>query len=462
MSVKNNSKIQSFYGDFIKEAWVSQWLPVVRDGVFLSAFFIFLKATNVEIGFANSIPVFMALLAPVFSYYIGQFPDQKKITVHTALVQRILWMVICLAPVIAYFLGNRAGMTFFLILFAVYSALMVIIGLSWPAWMAEIIPEKERGFYFSRRNRYASLIVLAGGFIFAQFMDTWKKDYPYTAFSFLFLFSGCLAVLGMSYLKKLPPPDASRGKKTGPLFVEVLGSIKNSLKDKNFMNLVCFNAVWSFGMLYSGAFGNVYLIRELKLNYTEMVLYNAIATVCGMTTMTFWGRLLDRYGNKPVLIVCELILSTTPLMWAVLSIRNYYYVLPLIWFVAGICWAGLSLAQFNIILKLAPKKQRLAYLSFNTFVVTIATCFAPVLGGYTLDLIGKKEYIVFIFTLGAFQILFVAGAIMRFLPVVFLFKLKEPRVGKVSEVAKIVGTKIHQGFFEGFIELVEMFKMKIK
>ncbi len=460
MPDESKAKIQSFYGDFIKEAWVSQWLLVVRDGVFLSAFFILLKATNVEIGFANSIPVFMALLAPVFSYYIGQFPDQKKITVITALIQRGLWMFVCIVPMVAFYLGNRSGMTLFLIIFSVYSALMVIIGLSWPGWMAEIIPEKERGFYFSRRNRYASLIVLIGGLIFAQFMDVWKKDHPYAAFSVLFLFSGFLAVLGAAYLKKLPPPKINKKTATGPILAEVTGKIKKTLKDKNFMNLVWFNAIWSFGMLYSGAFGNVYLIRELKLNYTEMVLYNAIATVCGMTTMTFWGRLIDRHGNKPVLIVCELILSSTPFMWAVLSVRNYYYVLPIIWFVAGVCWAGLSLAQFNIILKLSPKAQRLAYLSFNTFVVTIATCFAPILGGYTLDLIGKKELVFFIFTLGAFQILFVAGAIMRFIPVIFLFRLKEPRVGKLSEVAKIVGTKLPQGFFEGFVELLEVFKMK--
>ena len=451
---------KSFYSDFIKEAWVSNWLALAKDGVFLPAFFVLLNASNVDIGFANSIPIFMSMLAPVFYYYISLAKDQKGLTVNISLIQRILWLSLGLLPVLAFLAGNKLSMSMFLILFSIFSALGVVLALSWTSWMADIIPDKERGFYFGRRNTYTALVALFGGFLFAQFMDVWQKAHPYIAFSSLFVFSGFMAVLAISFLKRLPPTSFKRSRASGSIFSEITGKMQKVYKDKNFMHLVVFNAVWAFGLTYSGAFGNIFLIRELKLSYTTIVLFAAISTVCNILTSSFWGRLIDRYGNKPVIIVCSLMLSITPFLWAMLNMSNYNVILPIIWFIAGICWAGLTLGQFNIILKLAPKANRMAYLSFNTFVVTISTCFAPILGGYTLDFIGKSSFNVGIFAIGAFQVLFFVGAVMRIIPIVFLIKLKEPKEGTVREVAIVVSTKLPEGMYQGVMELGETFGIK--
>ena len=65
----------------------------------------------------------------------------------------------------------------------------------------------------------------------------------------------------------------------------------------------------------AGQFFTVYQLQYLGLNYTSFQLLNAVASLGSLASMPLWGYLADKYGNKPILIICCGLVLVPPLLW---------------------------------------------------------------------------------------------------------------------------------------------------
>ena len=223
--------------------------------------------------------------------------------------------------------------------------------------------------------------------------------------------------------------------------------ILSVIKDKNFMRFVKFDAVWNFGQLMINIFMSVFMIKVLKLKYTEMALFLTPYFIANLLFTFFWGRIIDKHGCKPVLYICAMAIGITPLIW-IFTIYSKWLLIPM-YFFAGIFWAGLNLAFFNIKLKLAPAKERASYLSFDTIVTSVVSVIAPAVGGIILDVLENVRLDIGFMELNSYQILFFIGFFSRVLPVFLLNGVKEPKVKRTEKVFGIVMSTIGIGFMEG-------------
>src|SRR3989338_532485 len=136
---------------------------------FFSAFAVFLKATNIQLGLLGSLPQTLGSLSQFFSNrLIKLFNSRKRFVCIGALLEGLMYIPIALV----FFLGKFQ--VYYLILFiCIYWILGMILSPAWSSWMGDLVNEKERGVYFGRRNRiagFASFVsLLIGGYILHNF-----------------------------------------------------------------------------------------------------------------------------------------------------------------------------------------------------------------------------------------------------------------------------------------------------
>ena len=426
---------------------VIQFIVNVQGGVFLTGYLLILGANNTQIGLISSIPVLMNAIAPFASYLVEQSESRKKIALRLILPVRFIWIIVALIPLLVYSNGITYPILFFIIVFTLISIINVPASIAWTSWMGEIIPEKERGYYFGRRSIVAGLISMMVSLTLGFYLD--KVSNKHLGFSFVYFFGVAAGFASYYMLTRLPDiKNLTRNKEEFSINL-VWKKVQKVFADKNFMNLVWFNVAWAFSLSFMGVYLNVFMIKELKMSYTLITAFGTISTMANLALTPFWGRLADKYGNKPLMIITGNLLGFMPFLWAITMPTNYFVTIPILYVIAGICWSGFNIAAFNIVLKLAPKQDRSFFLSVNMLLPSITAFIAPVFSGFLIDAIGSYRINFGFYYFGAFQLIFLLGLFMRSLPIKLLKRVEEPQEENVKKVMHSVRAGIAGGFVEG-------------
>jgi MFS family permease len=97
----------------------------------------------------------------------------------------------------------------------------------------------------------------------------------------------------------------------------------------------------------------------------------------------FWGRVVDRYGSRPVLIACTVVLAPVPLIWIwMTSAAAVYAAVAPLNLLVGFVFGGTSVAVNTLIYKLTPSAGRSVQLAIYATLVVLGAAPMPALGGY--------------------------------------------------------------------------------
>jgi MFS family permease len=139
------------------------------------------------------------------------------------------------------------------------------------------------------------------------------------------------------------------------------------------------------------------------------------------------GAMADRLGNRPVMIVSQLLVAAGLLFYAAATPEHWA------WFagawVLWIAYAGMNVCLPNLLLKLSPERSNTPYIA--TFYAVTGLCYAAntIVGGWLVD-----QYRTWQFSLGGnrwllfFPCLFIFGWAARSLGALVLLLVVEPPV----------------------------------
>ncbi len=427
------------------------WLVTFQGGLFLTGYLLHLGANNTQIGFISTIPVLASIIAPFASNLIERAVSRKNITLKLIMPIRLLWVIPVLIPFLIVYNGLSHPVVLFVALFIVISVISVPASIAWTNWMSDIIPEKERGFYFGRRSIVAGLIAMIAGILMGRLLD--KVPDKNIGFTSIFAIGAAAGFISYYLLTRLPDAKNTSSSTDSFSFDLIWRKTQKVFSEKNFMNLVWFNVSWAFALSFMGIYLNIFMLKELKMSYTLITAFGMISTASNLTLTPFWGKMADKYGNKPIMLICGNIVGITPFLWLITTPTNYFIVIPVLYVLAGVAWSGFNIGAFNIVLKLAPKEDRAYFLSVNMLLPSVTAFVGPVLAGVLIDSIGTANinfgrYFGY-FTFGAFQLIFMLGGLMRSFPMKLLKKVIEPQEEHVEKVIRSVRANIAGGFVEG-------------
>jgi MFS family permease len=463
----------------VTEGLTTEAMTTLTTGAFLVAMALLLGASNLQIGILAALPTFTNIFQLLSIWLVRRYNNRRAISVVCALTARIPLIGV---GILSFFASGSIQLLIFFIFF--YNVFASIAGLSWNAWMKDLVPGNQLGTYFSRRSSFMQTLNVILSLCLAFLIDYIKDNYPayeLNTYSVMFMVAGTIGVIGAFILSKVPEPQSFLAREN------IFQLFKRPLKDHNFRRLLVFNSAWVFALNIAIPFFTVYMLKNLGLSMTYVIGLTVVSQLCSIFTIRMWGRFSDRYSNKTILAIAAPVYILCIIAWCFVGMYSRFTtniaLLVFIHIFTGIATAGINLSLTNIGLKLAPNEHAIVYLSTKNIITAIFSSVAPLIGGILADYFANRSLtinaayagpevnkVLHLVSLHDMNFLFLIGAGLAFISLEFLIRVKE--VGEVEKdvVVRIMRSSIKHNLKESFLignliswhdQLWGLFKKKI-
>ena len=364
-------------------------MVTLQGGVFLTAFALALGASNYEIGLLTTIVFASQFMQIAGLGLLKWWPKRRAWVVLLCGLSRLLWIFIILIPL----LFPRRGVTFLLQWLLVAALVGAMAGPAWNSLMRDIVPENQRGRVFARRLTWGTGLALACTLLGGVAIDWWKAtspdwaQYGYSALFAVGLLFGLASLLAVARL-----PETAMAKQHDE---SVGNQLLTPIRDPNFRNLLWFIAIWSFAVNMAAPFFAVYMLKRIGLSVFLVTVFMVLGQLSNIVFLNIWGRLADRFSNKPVLGLSGFLFLLAVLAWSFTTLPERYVltipVLAAIHILSGMSVAGVSIASGNIALKLSPEGNAHGYMTVFGLAASATGAFAPIVGGALADFFAQRQ-----------------------------------------------------------------------
>ncbi|MBN1685636.1 MAG: MFS transporter [Spirochaetales bacterium] len=367
-------------------------------------------ATSSHVGVMTAITNLTGMLALVpGAMIVGRIADRKRIVVSTGGgIGRLLLLGLILLPL--FTVSRTTG----IVVIVTISALRAFMGnFANPAWtslVADLVPRRLRGLYFSRRSiaiAPAALIAApVGGYLIRHLSGA--DGSGFLGYQVVFSLALVLGMIGTLSFARIPEPGGADSRAPRVRIRDFSSLLRTT---PGYAGFLVSTFVWHFSVQTGGPFFDVYLVKGLGGTSTIVGLNLAVSTLASIGGLLVFGPLSSKRGNIRVQRLTGFLIPVLPALW--LAISRPLQVLP-ISFAGGFLWAGFNLAHFNLLLEISPPSQRAAAAALFQITVFAAAVLGPLFGGMLIDAIG-------------FRFVFIASAVGRLAGIVVFAALIRPR-----------------------------------
>lgn len=418
----------------------------VTSGVLLTNFLLQLGASPVEIGMLSSIPMLMNFMQPLGAYFAERSTSRHYYCLGIFAPSRLLWLFLILGiGWIAWSDANPHQLVTWTLGIVFISNILSALGCAcWFSWMAALVPHRLRGRYFGFRNSAASLTTLVSVPVAGFAISIWPRGTieGYGLVLLLAIAAGIVS-LGCQYFMVDENPQQPQNffaSRTQPIESKSNKSEQTAifgfLKDTNFLKFLVYFGLWTFAVNLIVPFYNLYLLQDLGLNLNWVSLYTSIHSGANLVMLVVWGKVADRLGNRPLLLLMGFLVAMLPLFW--LGIGNnslsLWLWLPLIHLFKGSLWAAIDLCSNNIQMEVAPKEHPSSYFAIAAAIAGVGGALGTTAGSQLaqLGVIGGLSGVFAIST---------AVRLVALLPLVFV---REPRSQSVMHSLRHLFSSKHK------------------
>ena len=249
----------------------------------------------------------------------------------------------------------------------------------WTAFLAEQVPQDQRGRYFGMRNLMGGAAALPGMFLAAYFVSLsgfTRGSGLALAVSGVALFAALGAQILATSLPGMRGSRPIRGWGAQSTDAWRLPAVRK---------YVLYGALLVLGAGISTPFYSVYFLNALHGSPEMATTLIAAANTTAMLAQGFWGRVIDRHGLGVVGNLSLGLIALVPLLW--LAADDPLLAVP-IWLLNGLAWAACNLANFNLVLWISNAENRASVLAWISVLQAPSDFVAPLVGGFLMDRLG--------------------------------------------------------------------------
>ncbi|MDO9694926.1 MAG: MFS transporter [Candidatus Latescibacteria bacterium] len=423
----------------------------VSLGALVTGYALMLGANDFQLGLLAALNALSTIGSVISAQILGRLGSRKKLTVWGATVGRALWALLCVLPFIKIMPGFKLAL-FFAVMF-LGNTILSAANTAWLSWMTDLVPPEKRGVYFGKRSAILGAVTMltnyGAGWGFDRMKAAGLQD---QGFALIFGLAALFAVIaGLILNRQWEPP--LKGEKS----LSIYEIVKLPFADPNFKKLLTFFICWSLSTAIAGPFFGAHMIKNLKMPYSVIALYSIVAGILNLSTQPLWGKIIDKLGNRPVLIFNLVGIFLLPLFW-LFATPDFYLPIWVDAFLTGFFWPGFTLAGFNLLLLTAPEQNRTSYLSIYTVTTGFAVFLASLAGGWMANALHDFKFVLLGHTLINFHLLFAFSSLARIFTLPLALKLREERSHPVGTLLTLFGDKISQNLAGGWQAGIVMVK----
>jgi MFS family permease len=315
-----------------------------------------------------------------------------------------LWAVMAVSLILTYTMGN-------------------ISGSGWWTWISALIPQKSRSSYFGKRSSLAQLMN-----IIFFFSATWLLDHfsvnIFLIYGLIYFVVGLLGVADILLHIAVPEPVNAHEKKTFALC-----TLMEPVKNKTFILFALVTGFSVLSIFIAAPFLAPHITSPRTVGAPNIWLgiMFLISQLTWMVIAPFWGMMMDRMGQKPIVLLGLLHPLCYPL-YLFLRPDNYTIILPLISIWTGIFapafWEGIN----QMMLALVPSKNRTAYVAWYWALLGIIGSMGNLLGGFIMENTGSLNLTV------------LSTLVMTALSFLIFSRINSPETARLDQIFSLITT----------------------
>ncbi|MFM8765929.1 MAG: MFS transporter, partial [Spartobacteria bacterium] len=302
---------------------------------------------------------------------------------------RTIFIFVVAAVPLLFFLDELAKIVLLVASLFIFNFLRGIASTAWMPWIAALIPEEEKAVFLSRDQIFifgGSLIALiCSALLMSGDVSSWE-------YALVFLVSALTGTAALFFIKRIPDVCGSEQMRKSSQPVPW----KEILLYPPFFSLLVFNFLFVIVVGSLGVFTVEYLHEFPGFSVSAVLYMSGVSFIGALASLPFLGRMLERFGAKPVLTLALILFGgaiagwffvaagVIPCKWATICALN---------FVCGVAGAGFNVANAKIIFATMPVMGRNHFFALFTVISSLGLGAAPVVWGISLDFIGTYEAI---------------------------------------------------------------------
>ena len=440
----------------IKEGCVASVMSGAGDA-YVVPYALALNANNAQIGYLTSLAGLIGPSAQIIGSRLMYKYSRKRLIVSSVFLHASMWVVFLLLGLL-YWKGFMTGYdtsTIFIILYCAYALFGSLGGPAWFSLMGDLVDARKRGRYFGKRNIITGIVNITVTLAAAFILD-YTKNYGLVIFGFIIIFT--IAAIGRfisCYLMTRHYYPKNSMKKDD--YFSFWQFIKKA-SGNNYGKFVIFVGLVTLGTNIAAPFFSVYMLKELGYSYVWFTIVTLSAGVFTLLSMTFWGKIGDKYGNRRLLKIGMFMIPVLPLPW--IFFKDPITLIFTAQLLSGLGWAAFNLGASNYIYDAVTPGRRGFCVAYFNMTNGAGVFFGAIAGGLI------AQYVHFSF-INIFFFIFIISSLLRALPgFILLPKIKEVRAisnEKENVVTSILSpTRPLFDMFRGVLLIITDFKVKIK
>ncbi|MCR5004434.1 MAG: MFS transporter [Clostridiales bacterium] len=387
-----------------------------------------LGAGDLAFGIMAALMQASALLQIPFSMLVNKTHKRKKYLLTFGLISRAIWLLFGMIPLIIPSSPSWLRLYSLIFLLGASSFLGAAINVCWFPWFSDLTPISIRGRWLSIRDTVISFVSVGMGLVIARLLDTLP---PETRYLVVFMIGGLFGMFDMisfGFCKEVysAPPQKLHIKKV----------MTDMFHDRPFVHFLIMWTAWCFTANMGGVYMTPYAMNVMGLSATQIMLFATIAaSVATILCISRWGKAMDRYGCKSVMLVTCVVASLTPAFYVFQTPGSIWPTL-LHNFFGAVFWCGANLAANSMQLSSSPDDLRPTYIAvFSCVTALVGGTLGSLTGGTILEFCETQGWFVGWFD--RYKALFVLEVILR-LGFVLLFvpKLSNDKEGTSKDLLK--------------------------
>ncbi len=373
-------------------------------------------------GFITSLPFWFNFLQVLLTPLLAQKLSARALSIASVWLHAAGWTALAIAlPFIPH---GDPGRGIFIAIFSVIALATAIQGVSWNGWMQAVVPHRLRGKYFGRRNRLLYVSMLA--FLFTVSVVLGWLDDSLPAFQVLFGVAIMLRCLSAFAEMNMQTNSSAKPAVAEPHWREQVRTVR---ADPQLTRFILFAAVMGFAINLFSPFYPLFMFNELHLSASKANLILLVGPLTAAIAFPAWGRLLDRYGNIPVMIVSLFAWQISYFLWSFIHPGDTW-LLVIVLAAGGFLSPGYGIGVFGLLLKLTPPNARTMGMALFASISSLATAFGPIVGSNLLAWAQAQGFP----SLLVFHVAFAITPVLTMIVCLLLRHVNEEKASNVTDV----------------------------
>jgi hypothetical protein len=304
----------------------------------------------------------------------------------------------------------------------------------WMSWMGDYLPHKGLSEFWGARHLWqqwtaAATLAISALVIFKSGLD------PMTSFSVLIVAGAVLGIADVLMFLRVDEPPVKRA--ANPRFRDV---VRAPFADPVYRTFITFTCFWHFAAMVGAPFISMYMLEHLGLGLFSVLLLWSISWAGGAVFSRGMGRLAERFGQRPVLVLCTAFkpINMLGLLCCPQEPTTAFAILVPVFMFDAVLNAGINIGSNGFMLKHTPQENRAMFVAAGTALAGTIGGVTAISAGFVLAALDGWTVVIAGQTYVGFHLLFAISLALRFLGVHLARALEEPKSTRTRDVVRLL------------------------